>query len=989
MHHLLTVLLFALLGAGWLPEAGNDFFSTRISVRGGRICSSEVVLDGSLLTTSEQAPAFEFCINGSRVKATDPCWRYAGLQTKDLSNGARIYTYEFRGKGKWKGLCLYWDREVFPDVALLRERLRLTASRPGFRLSNVDGRNHFIFPRYSLAAAGEVRGEEIRVGRFETRAKLDQNHMFHPDRNPLDLSGGEVALKGPFTVLESGGLRCVMTYEHASQDNSFMKEKLARYGPKNDEMQGVEGDVGYTGDDDLWFISTNVSRPEPGCLDVGNRIRRGGYIDGEEIPVGKCYETVWSAFAVLRPGEDLPACLQDYLYRRITDHKASRKPMFYYNTWGMQRAQPNAELRSCLTEERVFEEIEYCRQMGMDRFILDDGWQATMGQWSVNRERFPNGLEPVIRRINEAGMEAGVWLSLLAVSKSLDLYKDHPEWRINDRSDAPVLVQWGNPGFDIVSGYYDVLLASLKELVDMGVRFFKWDAVSTLSSCNAGLEHGQETDSVKDRIDRYNYLFPFYVTRLARELKEYHPDVVVELDLTEHWRNMIGLMTLQEAKFFWINNGSSRYGDYSTFRSKSVRACLDEYAGIFPPEVFTFATYPMSLSGALKYNVNSILQGGHGFWGDLRKTTPEDRRFAASRIRMAKRVLPFTEGAPMTHSGRLCDSPELYVQADASSGYALMTGFSSEPWIGDYRIAVPAQKVLAVLGHPFRTDADGVVLPLRFAGEDDSCSAFVIGDAGAGPKILSSTGVLEDVTVEDGVLRVTAATDTELTLSIPGRQDVRTVRLSAGETRLLGMYPITVLGIGDSITQGSSHHVSYLFPLRERLREAGFDVEMIGPRVQYYQGDSLNHCALGGKTIEYWAKQIDSVYRRHPADIVLIHGGHNHFAEQHPVPGIIQAHRTIIDKILAINPTAVVFVAQVIESGKLPKYSYISNLNEALFRMVREYRSDRVRLVPVGKGFDWHSDAIEDHVHPNAHGARIMAENWYSAISSFLSETDR
>ena len=95
-------------------------------------------------------------------------------------------------------------------------------------------------------------------------------------------------------------------------------------------------------------------------------------------------------------------------------------------------------------------------------------------------------------------MEAGVWLSLLAVSKSLALYSEHPEWRINDRSDAPVLVQWGNPGFDIVSGYYDVLLASLKELVDMGVRFFKWDAVSTLSSCNAGLEHGQETDSVKE-----------------------------------------------------------------------------------------------------------------------------------------------------------------------------------------------------------------------------------------------------------------------------------------------------------------------------------------------------------------------------------------------------------------------------------------------------------------------------------------------------------
>ena len=195
-----------------------------------------------------------------------------------------------------------------------------------------------------------------------------------------------------------------------------------------------------------------------------------------------------------------------------------------------------------------------------------------------------------------------------------------------------------------------------------------------------------------------------------------------------------------------------------------------------------------------------------------------------------------------------------------------------------------------------------------------------------------------------------------------------------------GTPAVTILGLGDSITQGSNHHVSYLFPLRERLRKAGFDVEMVGPRVQYYQGDSLHHCALGGKTIEYWTKQIDSVYRCYPADIVLIHGGHNHFVEQQPVAGIVQAHRTIIDKILAINPTAVVFVAQVIESGKLPKYSYIPELNEALAGLVRSYASDRVRLVAAGKGFDWRTDAIDDHVHPNAAGAAIMAGNWYDAI---------
>ena len=777
----LAFLLAALpLRAGQLPVAGHDGFAARLTVRQGRIVSSDLVSGPRTLTAGSQAPAFEFCINGTLVRSSDPCWRYAGMETESLSNGGVVRTYRFEGKGKWKGLTVFWDRETFAGSAFLRERLRLTASRPGLRLTNVDGRNHFVFPCYTVSAPGPVSGEEIRIARFETRQRLDQNHMFHPDRNPITVTGEELALKGPFVVLDCGGFRLVTSYEHASQDNSFMKERLARYGKGNDARQGVEGDIGYVTDDDLWFISTNVSCSDDRLV-LANHIPRGGYVDGEEIPTGRCYEAVWSTVSVLEPGEDLSVRLQDYVYRKISDHKASRTPKFYYNTWGMQRDQPNAQLRSCLTEERVFEEIEYCREMGIDRFILDDGWQAAMGNWTVNRERFPNGLEPIVRRINEAGMEAGVWLSLLAVAGNLDLYKDHPEWRVNDRSDAPVLVQWGHPGFDLVSGYYDVLLASLKKLVDMGVRFFKWDAVNTLSSCNPGLDHGDESASIVERIDRYNYLFPFYVTRLARELKEYCPDVVVELDLTEHWRCMIGLMTLQDAKYFWINNGSSRYGDYTTFRSKSVRACVNEYAGILPPEVFTFAAYPINLEGALKYNVNTILQAGHGFWGNLRKTTPEDRSFIASQLRKAKRVLARVEGCPMEHGGQLLDSPEWYLQADREAGFALFTAFSSDPWSGDQRLDLDPKTVSTVLGHPFRTDEAGVVLPLHFEGKDDSCAAFVLGDAGDGPRILSSTAPLEEVSFEADGVRVTAAEDAEVEIWLPKPGVTKTVTVRSGE----------------------------------------------------------------------------------------------------------------------------------------------------------------------------------------------------------------
>ncbi|MCQ2165790.1 MAG: FAD-dependent oxidoreductase [Bacteroidales bacterium] len=191
---------------------------------------------------------------------------------------------------------------------------------------------------------------------------------------------------------------------------------------------------------------------------------------------------------------------------------------------------------------------------------------------------------------------------------------------------------------------------------------------------------------------------------------------------------------------------------------------------------------------------------------------------------------------------------------------------------------------------------------------------------------------------------------------------------------------LTILPIGDSITQGSGNCTSYTYPLWKLLKEAGYDFEYLGPRSKTYDVGVLRHCGIGGKNTEYFVPRIDSLYMTYPADVVLIHSGHNHFIEENPVQGIIESHRTIIDHILAINPDAVIFVAQVIESGKLPKYSYIPDLNKEIKKMVKSYHSKNVLLVNAGKGFDWHECTADDMVHPNPKGAEVMAGNWFKAL---------
>lgn len=194
----------------------------------------------------------------------------------------------------------------------------------------------------------------------------------------------------------------------------------------------------------------------------------------------------------------------------------------------------------------------------------------------------------------------------------------------------------------------------------------------------------------------------------------------------------------------------------------------------------------------------------------------------------------------------------------------------------------------------------------------------------------------------------------------------------------------TVMGLGDSITEGGQSFSSYLYPLWERLFAAGYDFDMIGPRESECRIGKLAHCGFSGKNIEFLAERIDSIYRKYPADFVLLHAGHNHFVEEKPVKGMIAAYRKVIASILQINPNAHVLMAQVVESGKLPKYSYIPDLNKEIAKMVKSMHSKQVVLVNQSKGFDWKTMTIQDKVHPNQKGREQMAQVWFDSLRKLL-----
>ena len=199
----------------------------------------------------------------------------------------------------------------------------------------------------------------------------------------------------------------------------------------------------------------------------------------------------------------------------------------------------------------------------------------------------------------------------------------------------------------------------------------------------------------------------------------------------------------------------------------------------------------------------------------------------------------------------------------------------------------------------------------------------------------------------------------------------------------------TVLCLGDSITACSGPFGCYRVALARLAGERDPQIRFVGTQESDSAIGKLRHEGYGGRTTEFLAENMERLYSANPADIILLHSGHNHFAEEHPVPGILKATEQIIATARRINPRVIVMLAQVIHSGKLPKYSYLPELNAELAVLAK--RLDRpcqpVTLVDQASGFDPVRDTVDDLVHPNEQGAAKVAQRWYAALTAAIGKS--
>ena len=113
-------------------------------------------------------------------------------------------------------------------------------------------------------------------------------------------------------------------------------------------------------------------------------------------------------------------------------------------------------------------------------FQIDDGYETFVGDWlDVDKKKFPNGLEPIVKKIHEKGYKAGIWLAPFALERNSKTLKEHPEWIKKDKKGKPVFAGGNWSGFYALDFYNKDAMEYVRKVLvhymDMGFDFFKLD----------------------------------------------------------------------------------------------------------------------------------------------------------------------------------------------------------------------------------------------------------------------------------------------------------------------------------------------------------------------------------------------------------------------------------------------------------------------------------------------------------------------------------
>ena len=212
------------------------------------------------------------------------------------------------------------------------------------------------------------------------------------------------------------------------------------------------------------------------------------------------------------------AFINDCIVRGTWQHK--ERPILL-NSWEANYFKIN--------EQKLLRQAKAAKKAGIELFVMDDGWfgkrdndQSSLGDWQYDPKKLPHGLKHLVDKINEIGLDFGIWVEPEMVNVDSSLYRSHKEWTIeipgHNQSEGrhQRILDLCNPE---VVGYLTDVMSEL--FSSANIKYVKWDMNRTFSDI-----YSQYLPSSQQQEVFHRYIIGLY--KLLDNLTKAFPDILFE-----------------------------------------------------------------------------------------------------------------------------------------------------------------------------------------------------------------------------------------------------------------------------------------------------------------------------------------------------------------------------------------------------------------------------------------------------------------------------
>ncbi len=374
--------------------------------------------------------------------------------------------------------------------------------------------------------------------------------------------------------------------------------------------------VAWSGDHETLAERT----PEGDCLLGGGELLQPGEV---VLPAGDTYTSPWLVGGWSARGLDgVSARLHDHVRR--TTPRPLRKVLV--NTWEAVYFDHDLDRLSDLAGAAA--------EVGVERFVLDDGWfrgrrddTAGLGDWVVDPQVHPGGLQPLVERVQALGMDFGLWVEPEMVNPDSDVARAHPDWVLQAHAEPPPT--WRHQQvLDLAhpAAYEHVRSQLMTLLDDLDVAYLKWD-------------HNRDLVDVPGS---HAQTLAFY--RLLDELRAAHP--ALEIESCASGGGRIDLGVLARTDRVWPSD---------TIDAVERQRIQRWTAVLVPPEMIGAhlggpRAHTTGRTQSLDFRMATALLGHLGIEWDLRGVTPEERAQVAAWVALHKELRPLVAEGRLVRS---------------------------------------------------------------------------------------------------------------------------------------------------------------------------------------------------------------------------------------------------------------------------------------------------------------------------------------------------